>query len=202
VFLEPCSSYIPGCPAPPKGQPPVPSPTKCWKLPSPLPLPFVIDGGLDGSWPRGGIANVTLLGEEATPGGRLGFSTCICVDPLTPFRPVCSRSNGLEVGWSSRALTHPKTGKQKPDPSFMAFCVFRVPLRHGPPRAEHHRAADRLPQGLATRRHNRSHLWRLVFLNKRGYTFVPPAAVQSVSRLGVRKIKKMGFPSTVDVGKP
>ena len=113
MFLEPCSSYIPGCPAPPKGQPPVPSPTKCWKLPSPLPLPFVIDGGLDGSWPRGGIANVTLLGEEATPGGRLGFSTCICVDPLTPFRPVCSRSNGLEVGWSSRALTHPKTGKQK-----------------------------------------------------------------------------------------
>lgn len=55
-----------------------PTPPLCWKLPLPLPLPFVVDGGLDATWPRGSIQGVSLLGEDVT----LGF---------------VSRSAGLEV---------------------------------------------------------------------------------------------------------
>lgn len=36
---------------------------ECWKLPLPLPLPFIIDGGLDASWPDGELTGVTLLGQ-------------------------------------------------------------------------------------------------------------------------------------------
>lgn len=37
----------------------------CWRLPLPLPLPFVIDGGIDGTWPRGVVQSVILVGEPA-----------------------------------------------------------------------------------------------------------------------------------------
>ena len=57
---------------------PVPTSPVCWKLPLPLPLPFVVDGGLDSTWPRGSIRGVTLLGEDVT----FGF---------------VSRSTGLDV---------------------------------------------------------------------------------------------------------
>jgi hypothetical protein len=43
---------------------------ECWRLPTHLPLPFVVDGGVDSSWPEGSLGNVTLLGQPAL---ALGF---------------------------------------------------------------------------------------------------------------------------------
>lgn len=45
----------------------------CWRLPLPLPLPFVIDGGIDGSWPRGAVQSVSLVGEPAAQ-ARIPFT--------------------------------------------------------------------------------------------------------------------------------
>ena len=41
------------------------APLGCWRLPLPLPLPFVVDGGIDTSWPSGDMQSVTLLGEPS-----------------------------------------------------------------------------------------------------------------------------------------